>query len=147
MPVDPFQSLIDTLKVEEGRTVNGSGRHILYKCPADKWTLGYGRNVEDRGISEVEAEFFLVNDIIQAQRDAASIIPSWLKINDARRNALTDMCFNLGLTKFSQFKNMLAAIARNDWPTAKVAARDSLWHNQVGQRAERIEQVLLTGEE
>ena len=32
------------IKQNEGEKKRGD-RHILYKCPAGKWTLGWGRNV------------------------------------------------------------------------------------------------------
>ncbi|MBP5593653.1 MAG: hypothetical protein J6X75_05780, partial [Clostridia bacterium] len=33
-----------------------------YRCPAGKLTIGYGRNIEDMGISETEAEMLFDND-------------------------------------------------------------------------------------
>ena len=32
----------------------------LYKCPADKWTIGVGHNLESRGISEAIAMAILM---------------------------------------------------------------------------------------
>ena len=35
----------------------------LYKCSESRWTIGAGRNLEDRGITEEEAMYLLDNDI------------------------------------------------------------------------------------
>ena len=40
-----------------------NGRHYPYVDSVGKWTLGYGRNIEDNGISDVEADYLLTNDI------------------------------------------------------------------------------------
>lgn len=38
-----------------------------YRCSAGKLTIGVGRNLEDKGISEEEALFLLRNDIAEAE--------------------------------------------------------------------------------
>lgn len=43
--------LTEQLKRSEG-AVKKNGSHFPYKCPDDKLTIGYGRNIEERGISE-----------------------------------------------------------------------------------------------
>lgn len=143
MPI--LETLIATLKHDEGSVRDARGRHILYKCPSGKWTLGYGRNVEDRGISEVEAEGFLVRDLLEAQQDAASLFTNWLTLDEVRRNVLTNMSYNLGRTRFSKFHDLIAAVGVKDWPAAKAAMIDSKWHHDVGDRSPRLEEEMLTG--
>ena len=41
----------------------------LYRCPAGYLTIGYGRNIEKRGISKEEAEFMFQNDYNNAIND------------------------------------------------------------------------------
>lgn len=53
--------------------------------------------------------------------------PEFLKYNNDRQKALSDMCYNLGISKFSKYKNMKRAILSNDW---KIAARES-WRNGI----------------
>jgi len=50
------QIAIEQLKHDEGI------RLFPYQCSADKLTIGYGRNLEDNGISEHEAEQMLLTD-------------------------------------------------------------------------------------
>ena len=35
-----------------------------YKCTADRWTLGVGRNISDKGITREEALYLLNNDVV-----------------------------------------------------------------------------------
>ena len=51
---------------------------------------------------------------------------------------LVNMMFNMGRTRLSKFKKMHAAILESDWKTAAVEGRDSRWHKQVTNRAERL---------
>ena len=48
----------------------------------------------------------------------------------------------MGRTRLSKFKNFNSAIAEGDWVRAGVEGRDSLWHRQVTNRAERLMVVL-----
>ena len=50
--------------------------------------------------------------------------------------------FNLGMSRFRAFKNMLAALARGDFAGAAGAMVDSLWARQVPQRAARLVRMM-----
>ena len=51
---------------------------------------------------------------------------------------LVNMMFNMGRTRLSKFKKMHAAILEGDWKEAAKEGRDSRWHKQVTNRAERL---------
>tara|TARA_B100001057_G_scaffold416590_1_gene434706 strand:- start:13741 stop:14208 length:468 start_codon:yes stop_codon:yes gene_type:complete len=57
---------------------------------------------------------------------------------DEVQQILVNMMFNMGRTRLSKFKKMHAAILDGDWKTAAVEGRDSRWHKQVTNRAERL---------
>jgi GH24 family phage-related lysozyme (muramidase) len=57
---------------------------------------------------------------------------------DEVQQILVNMMFNMGRTRLSKFKKMHAAILEGDWKTAAVEGRDSQWHKQVTNRAERL---------
>jgi hypothetical protein len=46
--------------------------------------------------------------------------------------------FNMGRTRLSKFKNYNKAIIAEDWKQAAIEGRDSNWHKQVTNRAERL---------
>ena len=51
---------------------------------------------------------------------------------------LVNMMFNMGRPRLSQFKNFTKALEEQDWKKAAVEGRDSRWHKQVYNRAERL---------
>ena len=57
------------------------------------------------------------------------------------------MIFNLGLPRFSQFKNMIKAIEDEDWTEASEQMMDSKWADQVGSRAQRLRVMMETDED
>ena len=101
-------------------------------------TIGIGRNLDDKGISEVEARFMLDNDLLDAADDLDRNVPWWADMPDQARRALLNMAFNLGWPKLSKFKKMLAALKDGDFDKAAEEALDSIWAGQVGARAHRI---------
>ena len=44
-----------------------------YKCTAGKLTIGYGRNLDDVGISQAEANMMFEADFARAESDARKI--------------------------------------------------------------------------
>lgn len=113
-----------------------------YKDTVGKWTVGVGRNLDDRGISRDEALYMLGNDITTTLKDLDAVIPEWRLLEEDKARALANMMFNLGRIRFCQFIKMLDAIRRNDWATVGDEARNSKWFKQVGDRAERIAKIL-----
>ena len=51
---------------------------------------------------------------------------------------LVNMMFNLGRPRLSGFKNFKKALDKEAWGFAAIEGRDSKWHKQVGNRAERL---------
>ena len=115
-----------------------------YRCTAGKLTIGYGRNLDDIGISEHEADIMLEEDILKSAKVLLDIFGNDCETFIPKRkfSALTDMVFNLGETKFRQFKKMVVAIAKEDWDKAADEAKDSDWYEQVGVRGVKIVEIL-----
>lgn len=57
---------------------------------------------------------------------------------DTVQQVVVNMMFNMGRTRLSKFKNFTAALEEGDWARAAVEGRDSRWHKQVTNRAERL---------
>ena len=117
-----------------------------YQCTADKLTIGVGRNIEDRGITEDEARYLLKNDIKIVEDELLEKKPVVAGLDAVRQRVLVDMGFNLGIPTLLKFQNMWAAIEDEDFQTAADEAMDSRWAKQVGRRAERLCQAMATGE-
>ena len=117
-----------------------------YRCTAEKLTIGVGRNIEDRGITEDEARYLLKNDIKIVEDELLERKPEVAGLDSVRQRVLVDMGFNIGLPTLMKFQNMWAAIEEEDWEEASAQMMDSRWAKQVGRRAERLSQAMATGE-
>ncbi len=133
-------SITELIKAHEGLRLKA------YKCTAGYTTIGYGRNLDTNGISEIEAEAMLQQDITECRRWLAEVIPWSTQLDPARSAALTDLRYNLGATKLLGFRKFLAAMSRGDWSRAAQELRESIWYGQVGRRAPRITGMIETGE-
>ena len=114
-----------------------------YVCPAGKLTIGIGRNIEDNGISRLEAEYLLHNDLVRVVKELRAAFPWYDELTERRKHALIDMCFNMGITTLKTFKRTLAAMERGDWQAAKNYALESKWARQVGGRAIKVTGMFL----
>lgn len=59
------------------------------------------------------------------------------------QHVLVNMCFNLGGTRLSKFKNMLKACREHDWKQMAVEMEDSKWFKQVGRRSRELQEMVL----
>ena len=59
------------------------------------------------------------------------------------QRVLVNMCFNLGGTRLSKFKNMLAACRSHDWQEMARQMEDSRWFGQVGRRSIELQKMVL----
>src|SRR3990167_3700959 len=122
-----------------------SVRLFPYVDSVGKITIGCGRNLTDKGITDAEARQFLDTDINDAILDCTSF-PWFPDLDVVRQRAVVDLCFNLGLPRLKGFIKMLEAIARKDWIAAEHELLDSRYEGQVGKRARTLGHMLRTGE-
>ena len=134
-----MNKLISMLKRHEGRRLKP------YLCTADKLTIGYGRNLDDNGISEDEALYLLQNDI-DACYSELNVFNWFQELDQVRQQALVDMRFNLGLPRFLSFKKMIARLIDKEYSQAAEEIINSLYAKQVGDRANEIAYMIERGE-
>ena len=133
-------SITDDLIRDEGLELK------LYKDTTDHWSIGVGRNLDSNGISANEAMVMLANDIHKCRHQLHEQLPVYSKLDDVRQDVLLNMCFNLGITGLLQFKNMIASLERGNYIQASKDMLDSLWSEQVGERALRLSIRMRKGE-
>lgn len=132
-------------------------RKRKYKDTKGIWTIGYGFNMEsgtfskeqvDRwnkdGITEDEAKYILAKHInsliLKLDR-----MPWVTAMNFARRLAIVDMCFNMGIGWIDRWVNTIGFIKAKNYNAAGRAIRNSLYAKQVGARAIRNAMALELG--
>lgn len=138
-----MNNIKEMLRIHEGV------EKFAYKCSAGKITVGVGRNIDPDnglGLSDDEIDYLLANDIQRVAIELQKNVPAYDSLSDVRKSVLIDMCFNLGITRFMQFKNFLAAVESGEFVTASAEMLDSRWANQVGQRAQRLSKMMLDDE-
>jgi lysozyme len=109
-------------------------------------TIGFGRNLVDRGISTTEAFYLLDDDILYFTNKLNHYLSFFSELSENRQIALIDMCFNLGLQGFLGFKEMISAVESHDYERAAQEMLNSKWAEQTGERATCLANIILTGE-
>lgn len=146
--------MITRIKLHEGCSLKP------YKCPAGKLTIGIGRNTEDNpftveelrvvgdwknGITREAAHYLCKNDIERCIIELKKHLKFFDELDNERKYALIDLCFNLGINKLLTFKKTLASIACGNYRTAAEQLLQSKYASQVGKRAKRIAILIETG--
>ena len=137
-------NLIESIKMHEGFS------STVYRCTSGVQTIGWGRAVdpdeEGTGITEEEAEVLLKNDLERFEEFTKDVVgDTWHMLSQVRREALIEMCFNMGPGNLAKFRMMLACLAQEDFEGAADQAIASRWADQVGHRAVRIAGRIRTG--
>jgi len=129
-------------------------------------TVGIGRNLDDRGITdgellfmnktmddiydngltEEEAYYLCMNDIAIVEKELLASKPIVNQLNAVRQMILIDMAFNMGVPRLMQFKNMWLAIEKVNYLLACEEMIDSRWAGQVGSRAMKLSVAMKNGE-
>ena len=121
-----------------------------YRCTAGKLTIGYGRNLDDVGITQEEADMLFEHDYNNAITNLKTLLVSNnIKIEDVSQNAifaLTDMMFNLGYSRMSQFKNLLSELKKGSYEGVAREMKNSKWATQVGNRSKKLIYLVLTAQ-
>lgn len=130
--------IVLTLKQHEG-----FARHP-YRCTGGFLSVGYGRNLDTKGVTRYEAHYLLMNDLEEALHLTLDNIPVAKTLSENRLGVLVMMVFNLGLHGVLKFKKMLSALEKGDYNEAARCMLDSLWSKQVGSRSHELAEIMLT---
>jgi lysozyme len=117
-----------------------------YRDTVGKLTIGYGRNLDDVGISKLEAEVLLDHDLLSSEMECSQKLAWFNTLNEARQRVVVEMVFNLGLPRFLGFAKTINAIRARDYVAAASQMLDSKWATQVGQRAHRLANTMRRGQ-
>lgn len=138
-----MKKLIEQLSIHEGV------KKFAYKCPAGKITVGIGRNIDSDGglgLSDDEIIYLLRNDISRIDQELTNAFRFYKELDRVRKDAMINICFNLGLTRLRSFREALGRMEKKEYPEAAVEFLDSLWASQVGQRALDVTYMIQHGE-
>lgn len=97
-----------------------------------------------RRVGDVWKEVFVENTIAEMQLRPA-IISALKSCNDARRDMLISMAYQMGVPGLAGFKNTLAMISEGNFDGASRGMLNSLWAKQTPERAQRHAEVMRSG--
>lgn len=131
--------LISQLKRHEGF------RSKPYKDTVGVMTVGYGRNLDQVGVTPEEAIYLLRNDIASTVYQCQKEFPWLTNLTPRRRNVVYNMVFNMGLTSFKGFVQTIQAMQANQPDLAAERMLASRWATQVGSRAQELSRQYIEG--
>jgi GH24 family phage-related lysozyme (muramidase) len=146
------KALRDQLKIHEGKRLfvydDATGEmlrpgYVLKGYP----TIGFGRELSRRGITDTEAELLLTGDIMDVIVELDELIPWWSTLDPVRQMAIANMAFNIGshgLVK--NWPDLMRAMKARDWRQAVDEIHGTKYHQQVGRRAGDIMHMIQYGE-
>jgi lysozyme len=143
-----ISNLKDQLLRDEGLRLQ------LYKDSRSIWTIGVGHNVEanplpfdiSHGISFVQAFQILDEDIARVSAKLFAALP-WVRTLDlVRQGVFLNMSFNLGVGGLLEFHHDLADTQAGNYAQAAADMKASAWYSQVGERAQRLCQQMISGD-
>lgn len=139
-----MSSEIDSFLIDQIKRHEGYIKHP-YKDTVGKLTIGIGRNLDDLGISELEAEYLCMNDLQSAATELNKTFGWYYSLTKRRKQAMINLLFNIGLPKLLEFRKFLAAMGNGNYPLAAQELLDSQYAKQVKGRADELALQIVNG--
>jgi GH24 family phage-related lysozyme (muramidase) len=137
----------------ERQLIKDEGMRLrVYKDHLGYDTVGVGHRVMTRdnlsvgdSITRKQAITFFRKDVKVAVKDAKKFVgeANFERLPKRTQDVVSNMSFNLGLTKLNGFKNLKKALKELNFKKAAEEMKNSTWYRQVPNRAQRlIDEVL-----
>jgi len=140
----------EQIKRHEGEVLNiyedslgyktlGVGHLCKPEDPEYDWAVGIS-------VSQEVVDLYYKNDFVTHLAEAIHIFGSeegFYNLPKDIQHVLVNMCFNLGGTRLSKFKNMIKACREHDWKEMAIQMEDSKWYGQVGRRSKELQDMVL----
>ena len=136
-----YDELAGSVKLSEGF------RDHIYKDTEGFATIGWGHKVvhednfqEGKTYTKEELQEVFDNDL----RKALGLARQLMEENDVRdlpttaQHTITEMCFQLGKSGVSKFRNMWKALQNRDFNMASLEMLDSKWNRQTPNRCKKL---------
>ena len=117
----------------------GVGHLCQPNDPEYSWEVG-------TSVSQEIVDMYYEDDFNKHYKEAIHVFGSqgdFYKLPEKIQHVLVNMCFNLGGSRLSKFRNMLQACREHNWDRMAAEMQNSRWFNQVGRRSIELQQVVL----
>lgn len=108
-------------------------------------TIGFGHNLQAKGISRRAADVILDDDIGDVTRALRVALPWVTELDGVRQGVVIEMGFQLGIAGLLGFKRTLALIKGGQYAAAATAMLKSLAASQTPARWKTLARQLRTG--
>ena len=143
-----IEALREQLKIDEGV------KYEIYKDHLGYPTFGIGHLITENDpehgkpdgteISEDRVNEVFESDVAKFVSEAKILFSDLDELPDVAQQVIVNMAFNMGRPRLSKFKNFIAGVNDRDWTRAAEEMMDSRWATQVGDRAIRLRNQILT---
>ena len=141
-------NLREQLKIDEGVKYEIYNDHLGYA------TFGIGHLIvegdEEHGkplgtpVSEQRVNAIFEEDVKKYISESKKVFPNLDDLPETAQEVIVNMCFNMGAPRLWGFKKFIAGVNSGNWNTAAIEMMDSRWARQVGDRAVRLKNRILT---
>ena len=118
-----------------------------YKCTNNKWTIGFGINLETESIPYEVALFWLEYKVEETDNILSGKLIFYSGLTDNRKSVLINMAFNLGINGLLNFRKTLKLIEQGNFLDASKEMLDSQWAREdVGnERSNELSELMKKG--
>ena len=116
----------------------GVGHLCQPEDPEYSWEVG-------TAVSQEIVDMYYDSDFNKHLKEAIHVVgeKDFENLPEAIQRVIVNMCFNLGGTRLSKFKNMLKACKEHNWSEMARQMEDSRWFGQVGRRSIELQKMVL----
>ena len=116
----------------------------VYECTEGYDTIGYGFAIKDLVLDKDIADLILMKKLHKLLKRIIVVFPWFKDINVVAKSVIVNMCYQLGLSGFSKFKQTIYYLETEQYEEASVECLDSLWAKQTPNRAKELSEQLAS---
>lgn len=161
LTIRPSRKGAGGLSFDRGELLRDLKRHEglrlkAYKDTRGKLTIGYGHNLDARGlelfpdlevsedleITPEQADALLAADVGETIERLQKRFPEYNTLPGAQQQALANMAYQMGSRGVMKFENMIGALKEGDWKRAEAEAKNSQWARRHKRRARDVSRMM-----
>ena len=116
-----------------------------YRDTVGVLTIGYGWNLESDPMAREAAEIQMRMKLESLEALLLSKFDWYPNLSQTRKDVILNMCYNLGLDGFSNFRNTIWLLQNSRFAEAGEEMLKSKWAKQVGNRAIFLSDKMKAG--
>ena len=129
-------TLIDQIKKHEGF------KPTVYEDTEGYDTIGYGFAIKDLYLSKGIAELILREKLNNLTLTIGKKFEWFDDSPDQVKDAVTNMCYQMGVSGFSKFKKTIYYLETEQYEEASTECLDSLWAKQTPHRSKEVSEAI-----